>query len=230
MSHILIGRAITKASVNKSERQPKVLPDKRARTRAAILDATFEVIGHEFGRWARVEQITEVAQIARPTFYTYFSSMEELYAALSFELSHDFNNAVIASQTFKEPAEITSFSVRSYLAKAASDHQWGWGMLNLSCGAPLFGAETTAAATMNLQLGIDRGIFKLADVRVGRDMTLGTVLAAMKTLMTEPCPPDYPEVIARHILISLGVTAKRADKIVQMPIPDINALMEARFQ
>lgn len=200
------------------------MPDKRARTRAAILDATFQAIGHESGRWARVEQITEIARIARPTFYTYFSSMEELYSALSFELSHAFNNAVIASQNFKEPAEITSFSVRSYLAKAAADHQWGWGMLNLSYGAPLFGAETTAAATINLQNGIESGVFNVSDVRVARDLTLGTVLSAMKTLMTEPCPADYPEMICRHILISLGVSPKRADKIVGMPIPDINAL------
>ncbi|PKA68164.1 TetR family transcriptional regulator [Pseudomonas baetica] len=220
------GDQITNTSANHSAGKPKVVLDKRARTRAAILDATFQVIGHEHGRLARVEQITEIAKIARPTFYTYFSSMEELFSALSFELSHDFNNAVTAySQTFTNAAETKSFAIRSYLTKAAADHQWGWGMINLSYGAPLFGADTNAAAMATVQAGMDSGIFKVTDVRVGRDMVLGAALAGMKTLMSEPCPDDYPETITRHILISLGVTPARADKLVRVPLPDIATLM-----
>lgn len=200
--------------------------DKRARTRAAILDATFQVIGHEHGRLARIEQITEVAKIARPTFYTYFSSMEELFSALSYELSHEFNNAVTAyAQTFANAAETKAFAIRSYLHKAATDHQWGWGMINLSYGAPLFGADTNAAAMATVQEGIESGVFKITDVRLGRDLVLGAALAGMKTLMSEPCPADYAETITRHILISLGVTAARADKLVSTPLPDIATLM-----
>ncbi|MGL4316107.1 MAG: TetR/AcrR family transcriptional regulator [Pseudomonas sp.] len=196
--------------------------DKRARTRASILDATFQVIGHEHGRLARIEQVTEVAKIARPTFYTYFSSMDELFAALSFELSHEFNNAVTAyTQTLGSAVETKALAVRFYLAKAAADTRWGWGMVNLSYGGPILGADTCAAATATVQAGMDAGDFTVADVRVGRDLVLGTTLSAMKTLMSEPCSPDYPEMVTKQILLGLGVTQAKAEKLIRMPLPDL---------
>jgi len=204
-----------------AKRRAEIGLEKRARTRAAILDATFQAIGHEHGRLARIEQVCELAGIARPTFYTYFSSMEELFAALSFELSHDFNSAVLAyCAQLEDRAEETAAAIRYYLRKAAADEHWGWGMVNLSLGGPIFGAETTAAATTTVSSGIKSGVFKVRDAKVGRDMVLGTSLAAMTTLLRGERARNYPELIAQHILVGLGVTASRAERIISKPLPD----------
>lgn len=204
-----------------SERRAQIGMEKRARTRAAILEATFEVIGHEYGRLARIDQVTELAQIARPTFYTYFSSMEELLAALSYDLSHDFNSAVLAyCANLHDHAEEAGAAIRYYLGKAAGDHKWGWGMVNISLGGPIFGAETCAAATATIAGGIEAGAFNAVDVNVGRDMLLGTTVAAMTTLLRGACPHDYPERVAQQILIGLGVPRQRAQRIASKALPD----------
>ena len=196
--------------------------DKRSRTRARILAATFEVIGHEHGRLSRVEQVTALAKIARPTFYTYFNGMEELLSALSHEISHKFNQAVTAySYSLANAAETKSVAIRAYLHRAKVDHAWGWGMINLSYGAPILGLDTFRAATDTVAQGIEEGLFTIADTRLGRDIVLGTALAAMKSIVTEPCPDDYPEMVARHILISLGISSEQADKLIQLPLPII---------
>lgn len=204
----------------KAERRAQIGLEKRARTRAAILSATFQVLGHESGRLARIEQVTEVAHIARPTFYTYFSSMEELFAALSYELSHEFNVAVTAHcQKLSDAAEENSAAVRLYLHKALSDPKWGWGMVNLSTGGPIFGADTHAAVMATMDRGMASGVFKISDGRVGRDMVLGTTLAAMKTLLTGKRLKNYPELVAKQIQMGLGVSSKRAEVLAFKPLP-----------
>lgn len=202
-------------------RRAEIGAEKRVRTRATILDATFQVIGHEHGRLARIEQVCEVAKIARPTFYTYFSSMEELFAALSYELSHEFNSAVLAyCALLDDAAEEAGAAIRYYLRKAAGDHKWGWGMVNISLGGPIFGAETYAAAATTITRGMESGAFKARDVNVGRDMVLGTTVAAMITLLRENPGEDYPDLVARHILVGLGVPAARAERITSKTLPD----------
>jgi AcrR family transcriptional regulator len=208
------------------ERRAEIGQEKRARTRANILDAAFRVLGQENGRLARIEQITELARIARPTFYTYFRSMEELFAALSYELSHEFNSAVLAyCAQLSDYAEVAAAAIRYYLRKAAGDRMWGWGMVNVSLSGPIFGAETCAAATNTVAQGIKSGIFKVRDVKVGRDMVLGTAVAAMTTLLRGEAESDYPEVVAKHILIGLGVSVKRADRVATKLLPDPTTLL-----
>lgn len=213
---------VERASDARAERRAQIGQEQRARTRAAILDATFHVIGHEHGRLARIEQIVQVAKIARPTFYTYFSSMEELFNALSYELSHDFNTAVHAYyKTLGSPAEQTSAAVRYNLNKALADHKWAWSMINMSFGGPIFGAENFAAATATVKAGIETGHFTITDVRVGRDLVLGTVLAAMKTIVAGTRVKSYPEAVTLQVLIGLGVSTAKANKLVAMPLPDL---------
>lgn len=213
---------VAKAVDAKAERRAQIGQEKRARTRAAILDATFQVIGHENGRLARIEQVTEVARIARPTFYTYFSSMEELFAALSYELSHEFNTAVTTyCRTLNDYADESASAVRYYLHKAAADHKWGWSMVNLSLAGPIFGADTFEAATASVAGGIESGVFKITDVRLGRDLVLGTTLAAMKTVLTGTRLKGYPEMVARQILLGLGVSGARAERMATRALPEL---------
>ncbi|MES2755981.1 MAG: TetR/AcrR family transcriptional regulator [Pseudomonadota bacterium] len=206
----------------RAERRVQTALEQRTRTRAAILDATFQVLGHENGRLARIDDVVRIAKIARPTFYTYFSSMDELFAALSYELSLDANfKALTYGATMKSAAEETSAAIRYHLGRTQEDAKWGWGMVNISVGGPIFGAEIHAACTATVQWGIDSGLFKIEDGRIGRDMVLGTGLAAMKTILTTPPQKNYPAQVARQILMGLGLTAAKADKLVAQPLPPI---------
>ncbi|MES2755977.1 MAG: TetR/AcrR family transcriptional regulator [Pseudomonadota bacterium] len=196
--------------------------EQRARTRSAILGATFKVIGHENGRLVRIEDVVQLARIARPTFYTYFGSIDELFAALSFELSHEFNTRVLAyASQLGDAASEAAFAIRYYLERAASDPKWGWSMVNLSVGGPIFGSETFMAATATVEWGLKTGTFSVADAHVGRDMVVGTALAAMKTILTSECEACYPAQVARQVLLGLGVSEARTRKLIFQPQPPL---------
>jgi AcrR family transcriptional regulator len=193
---------------------------RRERTRQRVLDAAFTLMGHERGLTVRIEDICAEAGISRGTFYNYFMGLEPLFDALSFDLSHDFNSAVLATMArMEDMATRTNAAMRYYLERARSNPQWGWAMVHISANGPLFGAETFASALATVEEGIARGEFVLEDARVGRDMILGTALAAMITQLREGTGANQPKVVARHILRALGVPRDRVEDVISRPLP-----------
>jgi len=197
---------------------------RRERTRRRLLGAAFLLLGTEQGRSVRIEEICAEAGVSRATFYNYFSSTDEMYAALSFDLSHAFNIAVRATMARMEgTAERASAGLRYYLDRAREDPRWGWAMVHISAAGPLFGAGTAASALATVEEGIASGEFRLEDARIGRDIILGTALAAMISQLRENLSECHARTVARHVLISLGVPEQRARAIADQPLPDPHA-------
>ena len=205
------------------ERRAQIGAEKRARTRQAVLDAAFELLGRERGLTTRIEEILEVAGISRGTFYNYFTSMDELFDALQYELNHDFNSAVL-SELADMPlaAERAGFAIRYYLDRALEDPKWAWAMVNISAGGIIFGAETYKQAQRTVEEGIESGEFELTGPNSGRDILLGTTLAAMVTQLRNPPSPSYAASVARHVLRGMGVPKERVEEIIQRPLKRVH--------
>lgn len=183
--------------------------------------AAFAVIGNEHGRFTRIEQVTRAAGVARATFYTYFSSVEDLFVALSEELTGSFNHAVHAHCARGiAPADEAAVAVRSYIRRARVLPAWGWSMVNVSLYGPIFGARTHLAAQATIRHGLEQRAFTCPSESVGLDVLLGTTLASMTTLLLEPVQEDFPEQTAFHVLVALGVPPAQARGIAAMPLPD----------
>jgi AcrR family transcriptional regulator len=199
------------------------LQGKRGRTRRRIFDATFKLIGHERGLSVRIEEICAEAGISRGTFYNYFTSLEELFQALALDLSHDFNHAVLATLAqIESSAERTNAAIQHYLKRARRDPAWGWAMVHLSASGPFFGAESYQACELTVSQGIKSGEFDLPNPTVGRDLLLGTILAAMISILRDSSGTrPQPKHIAHHLLRALGVPDTRARNIANSPLPDV---------
>lgn len=189
-------------------------------TRKRILDAAFRLIGHERGLSVRIEEVCAAASISRAAFYHYFAGMEELFAALSVEISHEFNMAVLSTVLHMTTSvERTDAGTRYYLERAASDPAWGWAMIHISANGPLFGAEAAAAALVTIRHGIEAGEMAIEDPALGRDLQQGTVLAAMLTQLRGGGSKSYSESVSRHVLLGLGVPAAVAQEVVSRSLP-----------
>jgi hypothetical protein len=94
-------------------------------------------------------------------------------------------------------------------------------MVNTSLGRALFGVEVSETVRGTIQEGIETGEFALRSAEVGRDLLLGTSLAATMSLLHGERSADYPEMVARHILIGLGIAAWRADELTRRSLPEL---------
>lgn len=209
--------AITKEDL---ERRAEIGRERRARTRARILVAAFEIFGEEHGLFSRVEDVSAKAGITRATFYNHFTGMEELREALTREVTHDFLEAVIRTVVpMPDARQRATTAIRFYLYRAREDAQWAWSMINLSSNGMIFGAETFQRAEQTVQEGIDAGVLHLPSSKVGRDILMGGSLAAVATMLREDTPDDYPEAISGFILMGMGVPHAEARAIAHLPMP-----------
>lgn len=210
----------TSASVN-VERRAQIGEEKRARTRSKILETAFNLIGREKGRFTLVEEVCQQSGISRGTFYNYFNGVEELFEALCYELSHDFNNAVLALvEEMDSDVERVSAAIRYYLERAITDKPWGWAMVNISISGYIFGIETYKHAESTIRDGLDSGAFKIKNLSLGRDMLLGATFGAMITCLRDEADENYPSEIALEILLGLGVAEKLAAKVVEIRLKE----------
>jgi hypothetical protein len=96
-------------------------------------------------------------------------------------------------------------------------------MLNMSASGMIFGAETYRQAQQTVSEGIEAGSFPIRSPEIGRDVLLGTALAAMGSLVRDNMPADYPETVAGYILFALGVPFEEARAIAHLPLPELSA-------
>lgn len=204
------------------ERRAEIGRLRRARTRARIIAAAFDMFGAENGLYARIEDVAQAAGITRATFYDHFSGMAELREAVTFEVTHDFLSAVTRTVTrLADARERASAAIRFFLHRVRQVPGWGWSLINLSANGVIFGAETQREAELSVQAGIDSGVFDLPDALVGRDLVLGGTLAAIATMVREDVAGDYPERVAAAILRGLGTDAAAAHAVATRALPPL---------
>ena len=212
----------TKSNVNLA-RRAELGELKRMRTRGTLLRAAISVLGKESGRLATVDNVISESGMARGTFYNYFEGREQLFEAVAYELSHDFNSTLEASLAGgAEPAKRASTWIRQYLRRVRADRQWGWALVNVSLNGPkLFGDESYNEAMQTIAAGCATGIFKVTNREAALDVALGGVLVAAMTILQAPTKPDHPEATTELILRALGVPGSQAQRIVSLPLPEL---------
>ena len=200
-------------------RRAAIGAERRAKTRMDLLASALELFGRPHGRNTRIEDVCARAGISRGTFYNYFTGIEPLLEALSDALTHDFDRSVHAAmEQLAGPLERTSAAVRYYLHATRVDSRWGWAVVNSSVGRTLYGNRITRQVGISIQEGMDSGDFPLDNPDVGRDIVLGTGIAASVTLLNGKAPDDYPERIARQVLLGLGASSRRATDVTARPL------------
>ncbi len=167
--------------------------------------------------------MVEKAGVTRATFYNHFAGIVELHEALVSEVTHDFMLAVSeAAERMPDVREGSAVAVRLYLHRARKDPRWAWSMLSISASGSPFGQDTHRRAEQTLKDGIEKGFFPISSAPLGRDILLGSMLAAVGSMLTEQVPEDYPEEIASHILCALGVPINEARAIANRSLPALN--------
>ena len=219
-----MGRTPAKKKTAAKPREPltqvEVGKRRRAATRIALLDAAFSLLGQPRQRSLQIEDVCTQANVVRGTFYNHFESAETLLEALSYELSHEFNIAVHRhSRQLPTVTEQVVAAIRLYLHRARTDNAWGWAMINISFAGAILGRETHTIVTEDVKVGVLNGDFGISSAKLGADMVLGIGFAGMISILEGGMPDDYPEQVAREIMLALGVNRAEVERIVSEVLP-----------
>src|SRR5215207_3491653 len=106
-------------------RRAEIGREKRARTRAQILESGSALLAERPLEALTVDVVVEAAGVAKGTFYYHFESIDELAAAVGEKLGESFDELLAPARlSHRDPIGRISFGLTQFLATAIADPVW----------------------------------------------------------------------------------------------------------
>jgi AcrR family transcriptional regulator len=207
----------------------RVAAEKRERMRTRLIESALQVFNTKGVDHTVIEDLITHAQVSRGTFYNHFRTTDEALAAVLHELGNELLMLVDAAIVDRpDPAERLACGVRMVLHAARQFPQAGLFLSRVGITRSLDKMPTLAYLMRDLLEATEAGRFTLTDPMLGMDLVVGTTTAALFSLsMRTAAAEDYPQDIAFHILLGLGMPRSAARKLADKPIPTIQLPPEA---
>ena len=192
--------------------------ERRARTQSRILAAALRVFADQGLDRPVIDDFIRAAGVARGTFYNHFKNTSELFEATAKWLEEDMIVSIeLEIRRTKDPVERLASGVRLWLLRAASDAAWCSFVVRNRRRSPLVEKQLTG----DLRSGRRMRVFSFPSVEVARDMTVGTILEAMRRMTHERVPRTYVDDVTRTILRGLGLSNAAIEVALSRPAPTL---------
>jgi len=144
-------------------RRAEIGREKRARTRAVILEAGAILLAER--------PPVETAGVAKGTFYYHFQSMSELAAAVGVMLGESFDEVLTpARQELPDPIARMEFAFTRFLEKAISEPGWARLVVASSQSPADFGRGIRDHLRADLAEAIGDGRLAVSDIELAADI------------------------------------------------------------
>jgi AcrR family transcriptional regulator len=167
-----------------------------------------------------VEDVIRQAEVSRGSFYNYFPSLPALYDGLTKQLMQEFVDLI-------NPSMSPSLDTVTRLATTMRV------LMRLVVDFPMLGRFLTQIQWPNqnpdvdifkniirdIQLGIKEGSFANMPASIGTNIAIGSLIGGIHTMLLKRPAKDFEDQVTNQVLIGLGIDAKSASKISQMPLP-----------
>ena len=209
---------------NAAEQQTNRLDRRKARTRAALIRAAQTLIAE--GRTnVPIMEITEAADVGMGSFYNHFETKEQLFEA-AVEAVMDAYGQLLDRLTadIEDPAEVFACSFRLTGRLYRREPELSRVLLNNVLR--LLGADTGLAPRVrrDIAAAVDAGRFDVEDLDVAVTMSAGALIGLGQLLHDQP-DRDVEETtdrVTEDLLRMFGVPRRTAQRIVSLPLPDLD--------
>ena len=192
-------------------RRAEIGREKRARTRAQILEAAEILLAERPPEALTVDAIVSAAGVAKGTFYYHFQSIEDLTAAVGTKLGESFDDLLgPARLSIGDPIARLSFGLTKFLDKAIADALWARLVIQ-SAQAPT-GVSHTIRANLKADLAeaITQQRVSLQDPELAADIVIGIWLQVVRGTLDRRAAPNLAGEVVEAALRALGVTQPEA--------------------
>jgi AcrR family transcriptional regulator len=194
-------------------RRAEIGREKRARTRAQILEATEMLLAERPPEALTVDAIVDAAGVAKGTFYYHFQSIEELTAAVGAKLADSFDHLLAPARLgIPDPIARLSFGLTKFLEKAIAEPLWARLVIQ-SAQAPT-GVREGIRANLKADLAEAKvqGRLTMPDIELAADMVIGIWLEVARGTLERGAAPNLACQIVDAVLRALGATQPKAQR------------------
>jgi AcrR family transcriptional regulator len=185
-------------------RRAEIGRERRARTRALILNAGEALLAERPAPAITVDAVAEAAGIAKGTFYYHFQNVDELATAVGAKLSESFNELLATARLqIRDPIERLSFAFAGFLKKAASDHDWARLVVQNSQSAAEF-IGVRASLKADIADAILKRRVSVLDADLAVDIVIGVWLQVTRGVLERDVGPEQISQALEALLRALG--------------------------
>ena len=186
-------------------RRAEIGREKRAKTRALIVEAGALLLAERPPEALTVDAIVEAADVAKGTFYYHFQSISELAAAVGVMLGESFDQILTPARLeLRDPIARLAFGFTEFLEKASSDHVWARLVVQSAQSPTEFGRGVRENLKADLAEAIAHGRLTVRDVELAADIVMGIVLQVMRSMLERGRRPDLTREALDATLRALG--------------------------
>ena len=212
-----------------SEQPVTRLDRRRARTRAALIDAAQKLLAEDRTN-VSVLEITQVADVGLGTFYNHFDSKDELFEAAVAEVLEAHGKLMdLVTEGVDDPAEVFARAFR--LTGRFHRLVPGASQVLLHHGTELLLSDRGLAprALRDIKAAQKAGRFHIKDPELALAAAGGAILALGQLLHSQPKrdAAKSADELTKDLLCMFGVSPADAQEICSRPLPDLDGLIEA---
>lgn len=209
------------ATVN-LQRRAEIGRIKRERTRAMLIESALKVVAQRGFDAPTIDDFISAAQVARGTFYNYFATREALLVALGAHVADTIDAEILALfKGIDDPARRIAIAIHCFIAISKRDPDWGWVLVrSLPTAGGGWSEGMRRGVLADIRRGRRTGRFRIPSVQSAVVLGIGTLGAAIRTVLVEPTPPNFSRQIAAMTLQGLGMALDEAEEVAALPIPD----------
>lgn len=196
------------------ERRAAIGRERRDRTRQQLLLSAARLVALHGSESLTIEDFIKAANVARGTFYNYFSTREELINTLwQHVATASLSEIEEATASDPDPALRLVTGMKMSIRRAANDRVWGWLIFRMTATDPDLNEELRSFPMRDIRDGINLGRFDIQDPEIAADFFIGMAMMAIKAVLIAERPKDYPEKCALLVLRGLGLDPAEAREI-----------------
>jgi AcrR family transcriptional regulator len=202
------------------------LERRKARTRAALISAAQSFIAAG-NLNVPILEITQAADVGLGSFYNHFQSKEELFEAAVedvLELLGGLLDKLTAD--IDDPAEVFAQSFRLFGRFHRRNPDLSKVFLYNGLAMAGSGRGLAPRALRDIQAGVHAGRFTVRDAELAMTIVAGASLSLGQFLHDHPERDDAEatDQVTEDLLRLLGVPAQQAQRIIRLPLPELDAL------
>jgi len=194
------------------------------RTRARLQEAARRVFGRK-GMAVSINDVVEAAGISRPSFYNYYSTVDELLESVTEDMVTELNAQIDASvRGVDDPAARIAIGIRRYCKWAHDDPDWANFLLHFGLLNPHIIEVMRRSLLRDIELGVQSGRFPIGNDQVNGVFALivgGALAAIMMIRRGVDGHLAIGQKTAQAALRALGIKPKDAAVVSRRPLPEL---------
>ena len=191
-------------------RRAEIGREKRARTRAQIVEAGAMLLAERPLEALTVDAVVDAAGVAKGTFYYHFQSLEELAAAVGEKLGESFDELLAPARLgLRDPIARLSFAFTQFLEKAIADPVWARLVVQSAQAPTEFARSVRTHLMMDLGEARAQGRLTVPDVELAADIVFGIWLQVTRGTLQRRAAPDLVGRALDAVLRALGASSLR---------------------